>query len=204
MSWTDLCRLWGVLLTIYIVQFNSFETPAGSNLGERYQILWIHSSAPSDERKHRVLLTIYIVQFNSFETPAGSNFGERYQILWIHSSAPGDGRKHRPKHVEPTWNNRLVYILHLVGYFHRGNPSDCEKFAYFCVEFRSWTDWLLSENLLGCGCFFAVPSFVAINNHQLTSHSTPCNPSIRCTFRSPHSHSMYSFEKLRYLSTTSW
>ena len=23
-----------------------------------------------------------------------------------------------PKHVEPTWNNKLIYIVHLVGYFH--------------------------------------------------------------------------------------
>ena len=35
----------------------------------------------------------------------------------MQSSAPDDGRKHRPKHVEPTWNNKLIYILHLVGYF---------------------------------------------------------------------------------------
>ena len=24
----------------------------------------------------------------------------------------------RSKHVEPTWNNKLIYIVHLVGYFH--------------------------------------------------------------------------------------
>ena len=28
------------------------------------------------------------------------------------------GEKHRPEHVELTWNNKLIYILHLVGYFH--------------------------------------------------------------------------------------
>jgi len=33
-------------------------------------------------------------------------------------SAPDDGRKLRPKHVELTWNNKLNYIVHLVGYFH--------------------------------------------------------------------------------------
>jgi hypothetical protein len=32
-------------------------------------------------------------------------------------SAPDDGRKHRPKHVELTWNNKLMCIMHLVGYF---------------------------------------------------------------------------------------
>jgi hypothetical protein len=36
----------------------------------------------------------------------------------MQSSAPGDGRKHRPKHVELTWNNKLIYTVHLVGYFH--------------------------------------------------------------------------------------
>jgi len=47
----------------------------------------------------------------------GSNLGEHYQILQIQSIAPDDGRKHRPKHVELTWNNKLIYIVHLVGYF---------------------------------------------------------------------------------------
>ena len=36
----------------------------------------------------------------------------------MQSSAPDDRRKHRPKHVELTWNNKLTYIVHLVGYFH--------------------------------------------------------------------------------------
>jgi len=49
---------------------------------------------------------------------AGSNLGKHYQILYIQSSAPDDGRKHRPKHVQPTWNNKLIYIVHLVVYFH--------------------------------------------------------------------------------------
>ena len=35
----------------------------------------------------------------------------------MQSSAPDDGRKYRPKHIEPTWNNKLIYIVHLVGYF---------------------------------------------------------------------------------------
>jgi len=34
--------------------FNSSKTPAGSNLGEYYQILSIQSSAPDDGRKHRL------------------------------------------------------------------------------------------------------------------------------------------------------
>ena len=43
-----------------------------------------------------------------------------YTRLTIHiqSSALNDGRKHRPKHVELTWNNKLIYRVHLVGYFH--------------------------------------------------------------------------------------
>jgi len=31
---------------------------------------------------------------------------------------PDDGRKHHSKHVQPTWNNKLIYLVHLVGYFH--------------------------------------------------------------------------------------
>jgi len=49
---------------------------------------------------------------------AGSNMDEHYQILQIQLSALDDGRKYRPKHVQPTWNNKLIYIVHLVGYFH--------------------------------------------------------------------------------------
>ena len=56
--------------------------------------------------------------FNSFGTPAGSNLGEHYQILQIQSSAPDNGRKHRTKRVELTRNNKLIYIVHLVGYLH--------------------------------------------------------------------------------------
>jgi hypothetical protein len=52
------------------------------------------------------------------DTPADSNLGEYYQILDIQSSAPDDRRKHRPKHGEVTRNNKLIYIVHLVGYFH--------------------------------------------------------------------------------------
>jgi len=36
----------------------------------------------------------------------------------MQSSAPDDGQKHRPKHVELTWNNKLIYTVNLVGYFH--------------------------------------------------------------------------------------
>jgi hypothetical protein len=41
----------------------------------------------------------------------------------MQSSAPDDGRKHPPKHVEPTWNNKLICIVHLVGYFHSQVPE---------------------------------------------------------------------------------
>ena len=54
--------------------------------------------------------------FNSSKTPAGSILGEYYQILQIQLSAPDDGQKHRPTHVELTWNSKLIYIVHLVGY----------------------------------------------------------------------------------------
>jgi len=56
--------------------------------------------------------------FNSSMTPSGSILGEHYQILQIQSSAPDDGRKHRPKHAELIWNNKLIYIEHLVGYLY--------------------------------------------------------------------------------------
>jgi len=56
--------------------------------------------------------------WNPFETPAGNNLDEHYQILWIQSHAPDDGRNLRPKHVELTWNNTFIYIVHLIGYFH--------------------------------------------------------------------------------------
>ena len=49
------------------------------------------------------------MSFNSSMTPASSNLGEYYQILLIPSSAPDDGRKHRPKNVNLTWNNKLIY-----------------------------------------------------------------------------------------------
>jgi hypothetical protein len=35
----------------------------------------------------------------------------------MQSNAPDDGRKRRPKQIEPTWNNKFIYILHIVGYF---------------------------------------------------------------------------------------
>jgi len=40
-------------------------------------------------------------------------------MMHIQSSAPDNGRKHRPKNVELTRNKKLIYIVHLVGYFHR-------------------------------------------------------------------------------------
>ena len=40
-------------------------------------------------------------------------------MLYIQTSAPDDGRKHPPKHVQLTRNNKLIYIVHLVRYFHR-------------------------------------------------------------------------------------
>jgi hypothetical protein len=36
----------------------------------------------------------------------------------MQSSAPDDGRKHYPKHVELTLNNKLIYIMLLIGYFY--------------------------------------------------------------------------------------
>jgi hypothetical protein len=36
-------------------------------------------------------------------------------------SAPDDGRTHRSKHVELTWNKKLIHIVRIVGYFHSSN-----------------------------------------------------------------------------------
>jgi len=49
----------------------------------------------------------------------------------MQSSAPDDGRKHRRKHVELTWNNKLIYIVHLVGYFH----SCIRMYGFMNVKF---------------------------------------------------------------------
>ena len=35
----------------------------------------------------------------------------------VNSRVPEDGQKHRTKHVELTWNNKLVYIVHRACYF---------------------------------------------------------------------------------------
>ena len=70
---------------------------------------------------HQEHLTVFTVSVSVHPSccrlPAGSNLGEHYQVLQIQSSAPDDGRKHGPKHVELTWNNKLIYTAHLVGYF---------------------------------------------------------------------------------------
>jgi hypothetical protein len=36
---------------------------------------------------------------------------EHSTVFTVSGSVPNDGRKHRPKHVEPTWNNKLIYIV---------------------------------------------------------------------------------------------
>ena len=61
---------------------------------------------------------VVVVSFKSFETQSGNSLGKHYQILQIQSIAADDGRKHCPKHVELTWNNKLIYIVAFVGYFH--------------------------------------------------------------------------------------
>jgi len=38
-----------------------------------------------------------------------SHSGHQPAATWV---------KHRPKHVQPVWNNKLTYIVHLVGYFY--------------------------------------------------------------------------------------
>ena len=68
------------------------------------------------------------MSFNSFDTQ---------------SSAPDDGREHRPKHVELTCNNKLIYIVHIVGYFHSCIKSQISsKNSEVC-------HWLCMEAVLG-------------------------------------------------------
>ena len=62
----------------------------------------------------------------------------------IQSSAPNDGRKHRPKHVQPTWNNKLIYIVHLVGYFH----SCITKHGFMNVQCARWVTFIKVANFL--------------------------------------------------------
>jgi hypothetical protein len=58
---------------------------------------------------------------------SGVPMGHQPAATWVNTTRyckysqvllPDDGRKHRLKHVEMTWNNKLIYIMHLVGYFH--------------------------------------------------------------------------------------
>jgi hypothetical protein len=58
------------------------------------------------------------LSFSALETPASSNLDEHYLTLYIRSSVLDDGRKHRPKHLELTMNNKLIYIVHFVDFFY--------------------------------------------------------------------------------------
>jgi len=75
----------------------------------------------------------------------------------MQSSAPDDGRKHRPKHVELTWNNKLIYIVHLVGYFH----SCVTMHGFMNVKFwnccRQQLGWTLPDtvNRVKCSWWWA-------------------------------------------------
>jgi len=63
--------------------------------------------------RYLAVFTQVVVGWCPLGTPAGNNLGEHRQILKRQSSVPDDGRKHRPKRIEPTWNNKLIYIMHL-------------------------------------------------------------------------------------------
>jgi hypothetical protein len=60
---------------------------------------------------YKLHLLVYLLEYMKMHGPGNIK-------LWIQAKAPDDGRKHRPKHVEPTWNNKLICIVHLFGYFH--------------------------------------------------------------------------------------
>jgi len=52
------------------------------------------------------------------------------------------GGKHCPKHVEPNWNNKWIYIMHLVGYFH-GRCGTVWGIFYSSVPLKFNTIWII-------------------------------------------------------------
>jgi hypothetical protein len=61
-----------------------------------------------------------------YDSSVSTHSGHQPATTWVNTTiyykysqgAPDNGRKHHPKHVELTCNNKLIYIAHLVGYFH--------------------------------------------------------------------------------------
>ena len=103
------------------------------------------------------MLVIFIVRT---EILAGSCQQHGWTLLDTvnKSSAPDDGRKHRPKHVELTWNNKLNYIVHLVGYFHSYTLLHMELspwgwnqgFSKHAEDIRNWKINVNLENFSFC------------------------------------------------------
>jgi hypothetical protein len=60
-----------------------------------------------------------------------------------YSRAPDDGRKHCPKHVEPTWNNKLIYIVHLVALF---------SYQNYTTEISGLKPVMFFADVVCCGC----------------------------------------------------
>ena len=65
------------------------------------------------------------------------------------------GKNIAPKHVEPTWNNKLIYLMHLVGYFH-----SCYLFLLFASEFSVIELPTGSYTVLDCFLVLSVSHFV--------------------------------------------
>jgi len=81
---------------------------------------------------HQEHLTVFTVSFSAHPSCC----------RLVQSSAPDDGRKHHPKHVQPTWNNKLFCIVHLVGYFHRCITMN----GFMNVKFTGTTYYLFVIN----------------------------------------------------------
>jgi hypothetical protein len=70
--------------------------------------------------------------YNIFHTPhnlqssVSTHSGHRPAATWVNTTRYCKysqvllmmGENSAPKHVEPTWNNKLIYIVHFVSYFH--------------------------------------------------------------------------------------
>jgi hypothetical protein len=85
-----------------------------TNKMQLYRLIYYYKSALHVSgdvfAQHQEHLTVF--------TASGSvHCSEHYHILQMQSSAPDAGRKHRPKYVQLTLNNKLIYILHLADYF---------------------------------------------------------------------------------------
>jgi hypothetical protein len=100
------------------------------------------------------------------------------------SSAPDDGQKHCPKHVEVTWNNKLIYIVQIVGNFHNCitmhgllNVMIPSKF------FLGWLGWIKQRSGQFSFLFITLSDFPVFFVRMATMFKFPGNETftaVRC------------------------